>query len=387
MEPKAINSGIAALDQVLKGLRLGDNVVWQVDSLDDYSYFAEPFADQAIRYSDTCVYLRFAPHPPIVGHRRGLVIKAVDPSLGFDSFTAEVHRVIEQWAKKKFFILDNLSALVEEWATDELLANFFQVTCPFLRELDTIAYFALTRGQHAHSAVARVRDTTQVLIDVYRIKGRMYIHPLKVWDRYSPQMFLPHVVTEGRWQPVFQSGEAAAVSAIARKRPLHAMESSIAPWDSVYNKLIQYREADKDSHQITPEVLALKEEFSRMMIGNHPEFNRLADSYFTLEDLYSIRDRMIGSGRIGGKAAGMLVARRILLDEDGEVDFSQILEDHDSFYIGSDVFFTFLVHNNLFRLRLKLSRNSQFSREEFEEVEQSFLTGRFSAEIMEQFRS
>jgi len=387
MESKAINSGIAALDEVIKGLRLGDNVVWQVDNLEDYSYFAEPFANQAIRYSDTCVYLRFAPHPPIIRPRRGLVIKEVNPRDGFDFFTAEVHRVIEQCSKKKFFILDNLSALVEEWATDELLANFFQVTCPFLRELETIAYFALTRGQHAHSAVARVRDTTQVLIDVYHIKGGMYIHPLKVWDRYSPQMFLPHIVTEGSWQPVFQSGEAAAVSTIARKRPFHAVESSIAPWDSVYRRLIQYREADKGTRQTTPEILALKQEFSRMLIGNQPEFNRLADSYFTLEDLYSIRDRMIGSGRIGGKAAGMLVARRILLEEDGEIDFSQILEDHDSFYIGSDVFFTFLVDNDLFRLRLKLSRDSQLSREEFQDVEQSFLAGRFSSEIMEQFRN
>ncbi len=387
MEPKTINSGIAALDEVLKGLRLGDNVVWQVDSLKDYSYFVEPFADQAIRDSGNCVYLRFAPHPPIISPRQGLMIKEVDPRGGFDFFSAEVHKVIDKWAKKKFFIFDNLSALVEEWATDELLSNFFQVTCPFLRELDTVAYFALTRGQHTNSAVARIRDTTQVLIDVYRIKGSMYMHPLKVWDRYSPQMFLPHVVYERSWQPVFQSGEAAAVSATAHKQPLRPMESSIAPWDSVYNRLIQYSETDKDSQQITPEVLALKEEFSRMLIGNHPEFNRLADSYFTLEDLYSIRDRMIGSGRIGGKAAGMLLARRILLEEDSEIDFSQVLEDHDSFYIGSDVFFTFLVHNDLFRLRLKLSRNSQLSREEFEEVEQSFLAGRFSTEIMEQFRN
>jgi len=387
MEPKTINSGIAALDEVLKGLRLGDNVVWQVDNLKDYSYFVEPFADQAIRDSGNCVYLRFAPHPPIISPRQGLMIKEVDPRGGFDFFSAEVHKVIDKWAKKKFFIFDNLSALVEEWATDELLSNFFQVTCPFLRELDTVAYFALTRGQHTNSAVARIRDTTQVLIDVYRIKGSMYMHPLKVWDRYSPQMFLPHMVYERSWQPVFQSGEAAAVSATAHKQPLRSMESSIAPWDSVYNRLIQYSETDKDSQQITPEVLALKEEFSHMLIGNHPEFSRLADSYFTLEDLYSIRDRMIGSGRIGGKAAGMLLARRILLEEDSEIDFSQVLEDHDSFYIGSDVFFTFLVHNDLFRLRLKLSRNSHLSREEFEEVEQSFLAGRFSTEIMEQFRN
>jgi pyruvate,water dikinase len=96
---------------------------------------------------------------------------------------------------------------------------------------------------------------------------------------------------------------------------------------------------------------------------------------------------MIGSGRIGGKAAGMLVARRILLEEDGRIDFSNVLEDHDSFYIGSDVFFTFLVDNDLFKLRLKLSRDSHLSREEFEEVEESFLAGTFSAEIMEQFRN
>jgi len=386
MESKAIYSGIMALDEVLKGLRLGDNVVWQVDNLKDYVYFIEPFVDQALDSGGKCVYLRFAPHPPIINPRRNLVIKEVDPRGGFAFFSAEVHRVIEEWAKEKFFIFDNLSALVEEWATDELLANFFQVTCPFLRELDTVAYFALTRGQHAHSAVARIRDTTQVLIDVYRIKGSMYMHPLKVWDRYSPQMFLPHVLTERSWQPIFQSGEAAAVSATARRQPLQSMKSSIAPWDSVYHKLTQYRESDKDSQQMTPEILALKEEFLRMLIGNHPEFKKLADSYFTLEDLYSIRGRMIGSGRIGGKASGMLLARRILLEVSDEIDFSQVLEDHDSFYIGSDVFFSFLVHNNLFRLRLKLSRDSHLSREEFEEVEQNFLSGNFSTEIMEQFR-
>jgi pyruvate, water dikinase len=215
----------------------------------------------------------------------------------------------------------------------------------------------------------------------------MYVHPLKVWDRYSPQMFLPHAVTERRWRPVFQSGEAATLSATARKHPLRTDESSIAPWDSVYSKLLQYRETGRGAHKITPEILALKQEFSRMLIGNHPGITRLADSYFTLEDLFSIRDRLIGSGRIGGKAAGMLLARRILLEKGGETDFSQTLENHDSFYIGSDVFFTFLVHNNLFRLRLKLSRDSQLSHEEFEDVEQSFLAGRFFADIMEQFRN
>ncbi len=95
---------------------------------------------------------------------------------------------------------------------------------------------------------------------------------------------------------------------------------------------------------------------------------------------------MIGSGRIGGKAAGMLVARKVLLQESEDRDFSHILEEHDSFFIGSDVFFTFLVNNNLFRLKSQLSRNSQISREEFEQVEQQFLDGQFPREIIEQFK-
>ena len=140
---------------------------------------------------------------------------------------------------------------------------------------------------------------------------------------------------------------------------------------------MQYHEAGLDLDEKTPEVAALKQELSRMMIGTHPEFSRLVDAYMTLDDLFAIRDRLIGSGRIGGKAAGMLLARRILVTEPGETDFAEALEAHDSFYIGSDVFFTFLVNNDLFRMRLQLSRAANISREEFAEVEKRFLAGRF----------
>ena len=44
-----VASGLPPLDEVLQGLRLGDNVVWQVDNLEDYVLFVEPFAQQAIR--------------------------------------------------------------------------------------------------------------------------------------------------------------------------------------------------------------------------------------------------------------------------------------------------------------------------------------------------
>ncbi len=382
-----ISTGIPALDEVVQGLRLGDNVVWQVDDLEDYLFFVKPFAEQAVRDGRRCVYMRFAPHPPVLGPDSGFEVVELDPAPGFDPFSSAVHRAIEERGKEAFYVFDNLSALVVEWATDELLANFFQVTCPFLFELDTVTYFALTRGKHAHGAVARIRDTTQLLVDVFDAEGNKYIHPLKVWARYSTQMFLPHRVAGPKWQPVFQSGDAAAVSGTARQNPLRAPAESIAPWDSVYQRLTQYRETGIALTEATPEIAALKQELTRMMIGSHPEFSKLADRYFTVSDLLEIRNRLIGSGRIGGKAAGMLLARRVLEEHRNGMDFSEVLESHDSFYIGSDVFFTFLVKNDLFRLRLQLSRSSQISHEEFAEVEKRFLAGRFPPEILEQFRN
>ena len=82
----------------------------------------------------------------------------------------------------------------------------------------------------------------------------------------------------------------------------------------------------------------------------------------------------------------MLLARRILEPRPAEIDFSRGPGGHDSFYIGSDVFFTFLVDNDLFRLRLKMTRDTHISQDEFDEVEDRFLDGTFPPEIIEQFR-
>ena len=385
-QSEVIGSGIPALDHILQGLRLGDNVVWQVDELGNYLKVVRPFVAQALRDSRTVVYVQFMPRSGILEPDPRIITKEVDPRPGFDSFSAQVSKIIEEKGREVFYVFDNLSALVADWATDELLGNFFQLTCPYLRELDTIAYFALTRGRHSHRAVARIRDTTQILIDLYHIEDRLYVHPLKVWDRYSSQMFLPHLFSKGTLTPVFGSGDASAISKTASKRPLKVRADSLAPWDSVFRKLSQYDEDELDHLESTTEILVLKQELSRMIIGTHPEYMRLADQYLSLKDLLGIRNRLIGSGCIGGKAAGMLLARRILLRDNEGTDFSKILEEHDSFYIGSDVFFTFLVNNDLFRSRLRLTRNSHLTPEQFARGEQRFLEGRFPRDIMEQFR-
>lgn len=43
-----ICSGIPEMDNALNYIRLGDNVVWQVDSLEEFKAFVQPFARQVI---------------------------------------------------------------------------------------------------------------------------------------------------------------------------------------------------------------------------------------------------------------------------------------------------------------------------------------------------
>ncbi len=71
---RTVGSGITALDNLLQGIRLGDNIVWQVDNLKDYAFFAESFVAQSIKHGFKCVYVRFAAHKAVLKPRPGLVI-------------------------------------------------------------------------------------------------------------------------------------------------------------------------------------------------------------------------------------------------------------------------------------------------------------------------
>jgi len=44
-----ISTGIRGLDDVISGLRAGDNVVWQIDDIKDYINLVDPFVSMALK--------------------------------------------------------------------------------------------------------------------------------------------------------------------------------------------------------------------------------------------------------------------------------------------------------------------------------------------------
>ena len=186
------STGVGGLDTVLCHLLKGDNVVWQVDSVEDYRTFVRPYVTRALQEGRRVIYIRFAAHPPVVEPREEIRVCTLDAAEGFETFSTQIHNIISEEGLGAYYVFDCLSDLLSAWATDLMIGNFFMVTCPYLYELDTVAYFGILRNYHDFHTIARIRETTQVLLDVYNFERRLYVHPLKVWNRYSPTMFLPH---------------------------------------------------------------------------------------------------------------------------------------------------------------------------------------------------
>ncbi len=67
---------------------------------------------------------------------------------------------------------------------------------------------------------------------------------------------------------------------------------------------------------------------------------------------------MIGTGMIGGKACGMLLSRAIVRNL--AWDINEVLEPHDSFFIGSDVYYTYIVDNGFWDIRVRQREETEY---------------------------
>ena len=358
MENERFTTGLDALDGVLRGILPGDNVVWHVDDLKDYARLIPPLAKAARAAGRPFIYYRFAPHPPLVAEAEGALVCALDPHAGFEQFIASVHDAIDRAGRGAYHLFDDLSHLAQTWHSDAMLGNFFALTCPYLFDLETLTYFGLRRGAQGSDALDPILETTQIFLDVYSQEGRAYLRPRKTQHRYSPTISMLHTWEGERFEPVASSIVAAQIlTAAERATP---------------------GEGDATARAPMPEF----ERRFRQCFAGEGRIAELARRYLTVEDLREVARRMIGTGRIGGKTVGMLVARAILRRDAPQL--AERLEPHDSFYVGSDVFYTYLVQNGVWWLRLRQNTPDLFLKEA-NLARRRILSGKFPDRVIGQF--
>ncbi|MBN1606858.1 MAG: pyruvate, phosphate dikinase [Polyangiaceae bacterium] len=346
------STGIANLDRVLHGLRAGDNIVWTVDSVDDYSSFVDVFSRAVLDRGEPLVYFRFASHRELVPREPGVRRVVLNPGAGFEQFITQIHQVIAEVGQNGNYVFDMFSDLMRDWYSERMVGNFFLLTCPYLLALDTIAYFGVLRNYHSYHAIKPISDTTQLFLDVHRHKGRLYIHPLKVDQRYSPTMYMIHEWDGEALNPVTQS---ALISEIEAHQAWPGLNSASYRMVGMWDRRFMQAEETLNAHQRgETNARAVEEAFERLttqILTRDEHILPLVRRYLTLDDIIYAWKRVIGSGMIGGKALGMLLARAILRRDSPRLN--EILEPHDSFFIGSDIFYMFLVHNGCWWIRQK----------------------------------
>lgn len=380
MSDTSLTTGLPGLDKVLRGVLPGDNIVWQVDSIEEYQAVVEPYARAAIANGRKLVYFRFARHEPLLRASDGVEIHELDPQEGFENFIAAIHAVIETSGRGTFYVFDCLSKLAVDWYSDQMLANFFMLTCPYLYDLETVTYFALFRNFHTSHALLPIQQTTQLFLDTYRHRSAFYIRPVKVQQRHSPTMGMLHVWQGDVFKPVTSSAVIAEILTSAKWSGL-SVDSSVGFWETSF---IQARELLR-SGEYRPDLPGrgkdLYERLINMIISRDADMQRLLSRYFSLEDILDVRKRLIGTGLIGGKAVGMLLARAIVRQVDGQL--ADRMEEHDSFFVGSDVFYDFLVRNGIWWIRQK-QRNPETFLQDAEQARRRIVTGEFPTHIVRQ---
>ena len=377
------STGITALDATLKNLNAGDNVVWQVDDIEDYRPLVERFVEHGLTTGAPLVYFRFASHRQLIPETPGVEIHNVEPEAGFEHFVGKILNVIESKGRGALYVFDGLSELAADWYSDRMLGNFFMITCPFLFKLDTIAYFALFRYHHSFHAAESIHQTAQLVLDVYRNRDRFFIQPLKVDRRYSPTLYMLHEWTESdACLPVTSSTTISEILAGISQPWLDFSATRPGIWMKNLARAQKTVEAMRVGVAPVQEVQESFQRLLRSAITRDEKFMPLVCRYFELPELMAIIQRMIGTGLIGGKSLGMLLARAILHKKAPHL--YEKLEPHDSFFIGADVYYTYLVQNGCWELKRKVGE-AQVSDERHEERQLRLLSGTFPNHIRRQF--
>jgi len=377
------SSGIASLDETLQGVWAGDNIVLQVDDIEDFIPFVHRFCRYTSEAGEKLVYFRFADHPSFLPEGVQAECYHLNPQEGFEQFIFEIFTVIEKNGKEVYYLFDCLSGLAVDWYSDRMLGNFFMLTCPYLYIYDTVTYFVLLRNLHTPLAISAIHNTAQVILDVFHSNEKLYLLPIKVFERYSPTMYMLHSWKNDVFRPVTRS---TVLSEILSNTPQPWIDVNIGRKDTWTNTFIQaqetYERLQKDE-EISDDVSSLKIHLIKMALTRDEHLFRLCEKYFDIADLVAIGKRMIGTGLIGGKSVGMLLSRSILTRENEK--FKDRLEIHDSFFIGSDVFYSYLILNDCWWERHHMKTSDDLY-ERAEQIQKKLRTGEFPPDIIEQFK-
>ena len=160
----------------------------------------------------------------------------------------------------------------------------------------------------------------------------------------------------------------------------------IAPWELLFRQGELYEQLpEEELVAVHHHLEEIKVVLIKRLISDQLPYIGVAKRIFSIADLRRIYRRRIGTGKIGGKSAGFLLAWRILQEPDPETgeDLSDAIEIPDSYFLGTEVLYEFRLKNDLDYLMNQKYRPLPEIREEYPHIVDAHLKGEFPKKIVE----
>jgi len=167
------------------------------------------------------------------------------------------------------------------------------------------------------------------------------------------------------------------------------LNPEMAPWALLFSRARMYEQLPATERvNIEHHLQEILVVITKTLISDHLRFIGISRKYFATADLEKIIRHRIGRGKIGGKAAGMQLAYKILQTPDPEdkIDVSRHICIPKSYYIGADIFYDFLSGNHLLAYMNQKYKLRDQIESESESVKEAFLKGRFSESVIQQLK-
>lgn len=160
----------------------------------------------------------------------------------------------------------------------------------------------------------------------------------------------------------------------------------LAPWALLFQQGEIYERMPPEAlEQYAHHLQEIKVVLIKRLMTDQLPFIGVAKRVLTIKDLRRIFDSLIGSGKIGGKAAGTVLAWRILHPLEDQFGTGAI-NIPDTYFIGTDVIYEFLLMNKLEDYMNQKYLAIQEIREEYPHLVDAFLAAELPDYIVAQIR-
>jgi len=223
-----ISTGIKDLDNLIDSAYIGDNVVWETEAGTSEDIFIHNFISRSLSEDKDVIYVSFNRSPQSIllhmnikehpeklsildcftsgkgksdraflkfyesKHEAFPQIVKVNRHGDLSLFSETINTIQDRLPEGARYIFDSLTGMQDLWGDENNTYKFFTYMCPRLYDLRTVAYWILEKEAHSQTFKANLRHITQVVIELYKKKEKLYLKALKLDGRTSREAFKPH---------------------------------------------------------------------------------------------------------------------------------------------------------------------------------------------------